>query len=150
MKRHTLFIIGIALATGVVGCSTFESRVREKSETFESLNLEDRSRLAKGQVTLADTEDMVYIALGEPDEKRERMSTRGEEQIWIYRCYWQEYEGTAWTGWRRTIVPSANGRTFAVYHEPVPFNVYRTRSDEVIRVTFAAGEVVAVDQRQER
>jgi hypothetical protein len=149
METPPFFLLSV-LVTFAAGCSTFESRVREKSQAFESLDQEDRTRLAKGKIAVGDTEDMVYIALGHPDDKRERTTVEGSEQVWIYKCHWQEYQGTAWTGWRRTVVPSANGRNYFIYHEPVSFEVYRNNVDEVIRVAFVQQKVVNVDQRLNR
>ena len=99
-------------------------------------------------IKVGDTPDMVYIALGDPDEKRDLDSAAGQQTSWIYRTYWQQYEGTAWVGWHRMIVPAANGRGYVVFHEPIERNLYSTRVDEVIRVTFADGKVTTVDQRK--
>jgi hypothetical protein len=63
---------------------------------------------------------MVYIALGNPDEQREVMNADGTQTVWIDRSYWQEYEGTAWLGYRRVIVPARTGRGYLIFHEPVP------------------------------
>lgn len=135
-----------AVALGLGGCDTFKSRAEEKSETFNSLNPGTQKRLQKGKINLGDTQDMVYIALGDPDEKRDRTEAGGVSTTWIYRTYWQQYEGSAWVGWHRVIVPA--GRSFVVYHEPITQDIYRERVDEVIRVTFTKGVVSAVEQNK--
>ncbi len=89
---------------------------------------------------------MVYIALGQPDEKRTTTTNDGVRETWIYRTYWQQYEGSAWLGYRRIIVPRANGRGYAIFHEPVRRDVYSTHADEVIRVTFDRDAVATVEQ----
>ncbi len=91
---------------------------------------------------------MTYIALGHPDENREVSNADGTQLIWIYKTYWPQYEGTAWVGWRRMIVPASNGRGYVVFHEPVTQDLYRTRVDEVIRVAFANGVVSSVEQQK--
>jgi hypothetical protein len=112
---------------------------------FESLSHRDQKRLERGRIQVGDTDDMVYIALGKPDEKRELQTPNGKRTVWIYRSYWQEYAGSEWVGWHRAVVPGPRG--FIIYHEPVTADLYRTHAEEKIRVTFADGKVVAVDQQ---
>lgn len=139
-------IIAIVLL-GVTACSTFESRAREKSDVFESLPSHEQKRLERGVIRVGDTEDMVYIALGRPDEKRAVDTADGRRDVWSYRSYWQEYASTEWIGWHRSIVPGPRG--FVIFHEPVTANIYRTHDEERIRVTFQNGRVVSVEQRQD-
>ncbi len=137
-----------ALALGLSGCDTFKSRAKEKSETFAQLTPGERQRLKRGDINIGDTPDMVYISLGDPDEKRTRTEPNSTGETWIYKTYWQQYEGTAWVGWRRVIVPVNGGRGYAVYHEPITQDIYRTRVDEVIRVQFKNNVVAAVEQQK--
>jgi len=135
----------------VAGCNTFQSRAREKSETYESLSTQEQQRLKRGMINVGDTQDMVYIALGSPEERRQVMAADGSHQTWIYRTYWQQYEGSAWVGWHRWIVPAANRRGFVIFHEPVTQDIYSTHVDETIRVTFDRNGVVqTVDQSSRR
>src|ERR1044071_9082890 len=87
----------------LAGCSTFQSRARVRSETFESLPPGEQQRLKRGTINVGDTQDMVYIALGSPEERRTTTTADGDHQTWIYRTYWEQYEGTAWLGYRRII-----------------------------------------------
>ena len=152
MKTSTrltvLLLTASAAVFGLGGCNSFESRAKEKSEVFNSLPSRTQQRLEHGNIKVGDTPDMVYIALGDPDEKRDVDSAAGQQTSWIYRTYWQQYEGTTWVGWHRMIVPAANGRGYVVFHEPIERDLYTTRVDEVIRVTFADGKVTTVDQRK--
>lgn len=91
---------------------------------------------------------MVYIALGAPDERRDIATADGTQTVWVYRTYWQQYEGTAWLGYRRVIVPANNGRGYVIFHEPVTQDVYRTHVDDRIRVTLNNGIVQSVEQMQ--
>lgn len=147
MKKPSLTLLSLAaLSAGLLlaGCDTFASRAKEKSETYNSLPPNTQQRLERGTVNPGDTEDMVYIALGDPDEKRDIKTSDNTRTTWIYRTYWQQYEGTAWVGWHRVIVATPRG--YAIYHEPITESVYRSHVDEVIRVTFADGKVTTVEQ----
>lgn len=148
--KHFLVSVLALVAFGLGGCNTFQSRASEKAQVYQALPPETQQRLQRGQISIGDSQDMVYIALGYPDEVREVTSPQGTQTVWIYRTYWQQYEGTAWMGWHRVIVPLRNGRGYAIIHEPVTTDVYRTHVDEVIRVTFNHGVVASVEQRKRR
>lgn len=150
-NRLTLSLVaGLAMLVGYTGCNTFASRAREKSETFESLPPTEQKRLQRGAINVGDTEDMVYIALGRPDTRRTVSTADGTQNVWSYKTYWQQYEGTNWAGWRRIIVPAPNRRGYVIYHEPVTYDVYSTHVDENIRVTLNNGVVSTVEQQQSR
>lgn len=147
-RRLLLSIVAVG-ALALTGCNTFESRAREKSQVFQALPPDTRERLHRGRINVGDSQDMVYIALGYPDEVREVTTAQGVQTLWIYRTYWQEYEGTEWVGWRRSVVPLRRGG-YAVVHHPVTADVYATHADDTIRVTFARGVVAAVEQMKRR
>lgn len=150
MKTRKSFLLfsatALLLSFGLTGCDTFNSRAKEKSDVFDELSPKTQKRLERGKITPGDTQDMVYIALGDPDEKRQTTTADGSNETWIYRTYWEQYEGSAWVGWHRVIVPTGRGG-YAIYHEPVTRDIYRTRVDEVIRVGFNKGVVSSVEQR---
>jgi hypothetical protein len=141
----TLAALGLSL---FAGCNTFQSRARQMSGVYDQLPASEQQRLQRGAINVGDTPEMVYIALGNPDERRDILTADGSQTVWSYKSYWQQYEGTAWLGYRRVIVPARSGRGYVVYHEPVTQDVYRTHVDEVIRVTFANGFVQQVEQQR--
>ncbi len=150
MNKYTLAFgfAAVLAAISLTGCDTFNSRANEKSEVYQSLPEGTQQRLKKGAINVGDTQDMVYIALGNPEEKRNVTTNDGTQQVWIYRTYWEQYEGTAWLGYHRVIVPA--GRGFVIYHEPVTQDVYRTHVDEVIRVAFDRNGVVSTVEQSNR
>jgi hypothetical protein len=145
-RRVILSLAALALAFGLGACNSFQSRARERSATFEALDPATQQRLQQGKIDIGDTPDMVYIALGQPDHRRVVTTADGQQDTWVYRTYWQEYEGSAWMGYRRVIVPMRNGRGYAVFHEPVRQDIYSTHADDVIRVNFNRGQVASVEQ----
>ncbi len=130
----------------VGGCSTFESRSQEKAEVFNALDTHTQQRLKKGEISVGDTADLVYIALGNPDERRSSTTAKGEKLTWIYNVYWQEYAGTVHAGFRRIVIYDPQSKRYLVYFEPVQTDVYRQRSEERIRVEFLNGRVTSVEQ----
>jgi hypothetical protein len=149
--RNSRFLILAATLGGLVvtsGCNTFNSRAKQMSGVYDNLPASEQKRLERGSINVGDTPEMVYIALGTPDEKRDVTNADGTQNLWIYKSYWQQYEGTAWLGYRRVIVPSLTGRVYVIFHEPVTQDVYRTHVDETIRVTFGNGVVKQVEQQK--
>lgn len=141
----------LTLATGVVlfaGCNTFEKRSQEKAAAFSALDPQTQSRLKQGQINISDTFDMVYIALGAPDEKRDKLAAGSQQTIWTFNSYWQEYRGEVLLGYRRYVVQDPRTKTYRVYFEPVRESVYEQRSEERIRITFENGKVTVVEQAQ--
>ena len=143
MRKSLLFLIAAVL---LAGCSTFERRAGEKSATFSQLDETTRQRLKDRDISVGDTQDMVYVALGVPDEKRDRISEEGSETTWIYPASWQEDQGRALVGYRRHVVFDPGSRRYRVYPTPVGQRVHAQRAEERIRVTFTDGQVTTVEQ----
>ncbi|WP_043584387.1 hypothetical protein [Geminisphaera colitermitum] len=131
----------------VSGCSTFDSRSREKQAVFQSLDAATQERLKAKQAAIGDTEDMVYIALGEPHHKQELTTEAGSSVVWIYITSWQEFQGMAFVGYRRDWVPDGHGGQRVIY-TPDERPVYAERSEELCRITFTDGKVTLIEQAQ--
>lgn len=143
-KAPSLIVVIATLL--LAGCNTFESRSKEKSAVFDSLDASTQQRLKKGELAIGDTADLVYIALGNPDERSSSLTADGEVMTWVYNVYWQEYAGSVQTGYRRIVVYDKVSKRYVVYFEPVRTDVYRERVDERIRVELRNGRVSAVEQ----
>jgi hypothetical protein len=146
MKRPLALALLSLLAVLVAGCDTFERRAHQRADTYATLSPEAREKLKKGVIEVGDTTDMVYIALGEPNEKRETAKGQTHREIWIYNSYYRDYAGTANTGYRRTLVFDPKSKRYFVYYEPVFADVYEVNSEERIRIEFENGKVVAIEQ----
>lgn len=147
MQRTLSFALtALLLAVFVAGCDTFARRARQRADTFATLSPEAREKLKKGVIEVGDTPDMVYIALGEPNEKRETADRRKHQEVWIYNSYYRDYAGTANAGYRRLLVFDAKTKRYFVYYEPVFTDVYAVNSEERIRIEFENGKVVAIEQ----
>lgn len=149
MKISSLIALFVLTATAALftSCSTFSSRAEEKSTVFNSLDEETQTRLKQGNIHVGDTPDMVYIALGVPDNKMQRVTSDGRQLIWIYKTYYQDYQGSQLVGYRRYFVPVAPNR-YVVHFEPVRREIYDERSEENMRITFVNGHVSIVEQAQ--
>ncbi|HVU22872.1 MAG TPA: hypothetical protein VHE13_02030 [Opitutus sp.] len=144
--HRRLFLVLAALAVTLAGCDTFEHRAQQKAATFAALTPEQREQLKHGVIALGDTPDMVYIALGAPDEKEEKTTAKGAESDWIFYSYHEEYAGNVVSGYHRVLVFDPVRKRYAVYFDPIHTDVYQQTEEEYIRVTFRGGHVVAIEQ----
>lgn len=148
MKKPLVFLSCLA-ALVLAGCSTVENRIEEKAAVFNALPSDTQARIKQGLVDVGYTEDMVYIAMGKADRVIERASSGGNETVWIYNTYYQEYQGSQFAGYRRSVYFDPRIRAYRVYYEPVRAEVYRDRTEEVARVVFKDGKVVSIEQAKE-
>lgn len=149
MKTSSFLAVATLATCGIffAGCNTFEHRAEQKSATFNSLDEGTQQRLKQGDVNIGDTPDMVYIALGVPDVKHQRITSDGRELVWSYRTYYQDYEGEQLIGYRRYFVP-VGPRRYVFHFEPVTTDLYSEHSEENMRITFMNGHVSSVEQLQ--
>lgn len=143
----TPFLVSLLLFTlAFTGCDTFERRSHERASTFASLAPAEQEKLRRGVIEIGNTPDMVYIALGRPDETHETSTAEGRETVWIYNSYHQEYEGDVHTGYRRILVFDPARRRYTVFYQPVYTDVYSEHTEERIRITFKNDKVAIIDQ----
>lgn len=140
--------LGFSALVFLGGCNTFATRAEQKSETFNSLDPATKDRLHQGMINVGDTPDMVYIALGVPDAKRQKVTASGREVSWIYRTYYQDYWGPELVGYHRYFAPYGGRGAWAVYWGPIDPALRYERSEDNMRVTFMNGRVTAVEQTQ--
>ncbi|MES2697286.1 MAG: hypothetical protein V4773_27725 [Verrucomicrobiota bacterium] len=136
----------VLVALGFAGCSTIDSRIREKSSAFGALDAPTQDKIRLGRVEVGFTTDLVYIALGTPDERISKTSAASTDEMWIYNSYHQDYLGSAHSGYRRYVVIDARTKQPVVFYEPVYTAIYQDRIEERIRIAFKAGKVDSIEQ----
>ena len=147
MKRIILVCaLGLFCLLGVVSCASFEKRAEEKKEIYDALDDATKARLKEGSIRPGDTMDMVYIALGYPDEETQRIVSGSDKATWVYNSYYQVFAGYSYTRYYRHVVYNPRTRTYRVHYIPVREPVYETRVEERIRVNFVNGEVSSLEQ----
>ena len=141
----SLFSALVALAL-LTGCNTFERRAQKKADVFATLSPETQARLQTKSILIGDSPDMVYIALGSPDEKRVITTAAGDITTWIYNRRWQEYRGQAHTGFYRRAVRDPKTGATSFYLEPVSRPIYVERQEPIMRLEFVNGKVCVIEQ----
>lgn len=140
---HCLFAVLLGL---LAGCSTINSRIRQKTAVFDRLSAADQAKIRQGVIAIGFTPDMVYMALGKPDVVRRRTDHRATKTIWIYNSYYDRYVGTARVGYRRFIYWDAHIRAYRVHYEPAYRDIYRTAKETFFRITFEHDKVTVIEQ----
>ena len=150
MNRRLLTTFMLAASLGfLTGCQTVDDRIREKPEVFAQVDKVTQDKIKQGIIDLGYTEDMVYLALGAPDQKRESVTAAGRSVTWIYNTYYQRYDGTAFVGYHRRVYFDPFLNTYRVYYHPAYAETYRDEKEERIRVVFKDGKASVIEQTKE-
>lgn len=146
-------IFPLLLALGallfVAGCETVDTRIAKNPQLFASLDAATQEKIKQGIIDIGYTEDMVYLALGAPDQKRESRTATGVQTIWVYSTYFERYDGSHFAGYHRRVYFDRYLNTYRVYYQPVYADVYRPEVEERIRVTFQNGRVTVIEQTKD-
>jgi hypothetical protein len=150
MNRRLLSTFMLAATLGfLTGCQTVDDRIKEKPEVFARLDAATQDKIKQGIIDLGYTEDMVYLALGKPDQRRESVTAAGKTTTWIYSTYYERYDGTHFAGYYRSLYFDPYLRTYRVYYRPVFADAYTQEREERIRVVFTNGKVTTLEQAKD-
>ena len=148
--KFELFTLGLtAIVLGLTGCQSVESRIKEKPDVFAKLDVATQDKIKQGIIDLGFTEEMVYLALGDPDQKKESVSAAGQTVTWIYNTYYERYDGTHQIGYRRQIYFDPYLSTYRIHYHPAFVDSYVTEKEERIRIVFKEGKVSVIEQTKE-
>jgi hypothetical protein len=129
-----------------VGCQTVDTRIKEKPAVFASVDKETQEKIKQGIIGIGYTEDMVYLALGTPDQIRESVTADSRTLIWIYNSYTNYYDSSFMMSYYRAPYYYPYPYRPYAYYYPAFANGYYSEKEERIRVTFKDGKVAAIDQ----
>ena len=150
MKHFLSFVIiiaGLALATG---CSSPETRIAKQPELFNRLTPDQQQMIREGRVGIGFDQDMVKLALGDPDRVRLRTDLNGSTEVWTYIAYESAdgmmlYRGWYHRGWGYPY-PYYGGYYGGYY--PYYMDVAGRRERSRDEVVFREGRVISVEQEQ--
>jgi len=139
-----LLLAALALAAlCITGCSTPESRIRKNPAAFARLTPEQQDLIRKGQIAIGFDQEMVQLALGEPDHITTRTDTKGVSEIWSYTTYELPDGGPLYRGWYHR---------YYYWDDPLfPYYLdypYRRERDHY-RVTFKDGKAVSIEEQKQ-
>jgi hypothetical protein len=148
--RFLSVLLSLGALAFAAGCQTVDSRIKEKPEVFASLSPETQAKIKQGIIDIGFTEDMVYLALGAPDKKRETITATGHTTTWIYSTYYETYEDAHYVGYYRHIYYDPYLSSYRLYyHHAFPSTVVVEEKDERIRIVFKDGKAAVIEQAKE-
>ena len=160
MKRQLFFWAPLAcIATGALlltSCSTISSRIEANQNAFAQLSPQDQALIREGKIRGGMSQEAVYMAWGNPQQKATGMVRNTATETWVYTAStaaYGPYYGPGWYGgWgfsgRVAFVGRHGGhRVFAAYYDPFwdPFYYPFTPTIQypVKTVSFQRGRVIA-------
>ncbi len=146
MKKTPCLMIIAATLAFVAGCQSVGDRIEENPELFASLDRETQAKVREGMIDLGYTQDMVYLALGEPNRKRKTTTPDGVSETWIYNTHFQRYDGQRMVGYDRTIFYDKKNDTYRVFYTPRYTDTYVPETQERIRIVFQDNQAVSIEQ----
>jgi hypothetical protein len=150
MNRRLLTTFMLAASLGfITGCQSVDSRIKEKPEVFAKLDAATQDKVKQGIIELGYTEDVVYLALGAPDQKREGISAAGKSITWIYNTYYDRYNGTTSAFYHRSVYYDRYLGAYRMYYRPVFADTYVQEKEERIRIVFKDGKAAVIEQSKD-
>ncbi|HVU17835.1 MAG TPA: hypothetical protein VHD32_12990 [Candidatus Didemnitutus sp.] len=151
MKTRVLAtLLAFGALISITGCQSVDSRIKEKPEVFAHLDPETQAKLKQGIIDIGYTEDMVYIALGRPDQKRETVTAQGRTVTWIYNTYYETYEDAHYVGYYRHVYFDPYLNSYRLYYRHAfPATVVVEQKDERIRIVFKDGKAAVIEQAKD-
>ncbi len=132
-------ILSIVVMILSSGCSTIESRMREKQGAFNALSPEEKQLVQKGVIKTGMNQDAVYIALGTPSRSLAKSVKETVYTSWIYERLMTQ----SIPQWTYVYGRDCRGRVVAYpYYNPI----YTYYDIPYFKVTFKNGKVVEWEQ----
>lgn len=138
--RLCLILPAVLIAAG---CATTASRIQKNQELFDSFPVAAQARIRSGQIDLGFTEDMVRIAMGDPQRKRIRRSMTEKRDVWLYTDTIQRYQRQHADIDGMTIYGSGGSGGIG---GTAWINVLQEREVLKLRVEFLDGRVVVIEE----
>ena len=142
-SKYLLLAATALAALYVAGCSTPESRIRKNPEAFARLTPAQQDLIRKGQIVIGFDQEMVQLALGEPDHIITRTDAKGASEIWSYTTYESTDGMLLYRGWYHRYYYW--GDPMFPYYLDYP---YRRERDHY-RVTFKDGKAVTIEEHKQ-
>ena len=137
MNPRFILVFLVLVMGGLAGCAGPEARIKKNPELFARLTPEQRALVKAGKVAIGFDEDMVKLAVGEPDRKWVRTDAEGTSEVWSYTT-WESVGGLPlYRGW------------YHCYYDPAPtyyLNYPDRKEHEYFKVVLKGGKVTAVEQ----
>jgi hypothetical protein len=132
-------ILALAGLVLLVGCSTPAARIDKNPAVFDRCTPQQQALIKQGKVALGFDEEMVRLALGDPDRITTRTDAAGESEVWSYVTYETDDGVLLYTGYYHRFW----GPIYPYYLD------YPTRTEhDRFRVVFKGGKVLSIEEEE--
>ena len=139
-RSHVLFAAGVVVAL-VAGCNTAKTPT-----TATKLEPKIRAQVDKGIIEPGFTPEMVYLALGKPNEPAESLVDATTNGTWVYHNFQRNDRDFVRPGFRRRVVFDDTRKSDVVVTEAVDTKSAANLRANSLHVTFRDGRVVDIQR----
>ncbi len=133
ISAKIFFVCATVVFLGLTGCSTPQSRAKERPEAFNKLSDKQRAAALEGELVEGMNKAAVYVALGKPGRVLQSREKGVDRERWIYT----EIESQEIPAWQR-VYHQSDGSVFS-HTEYDPIHIQRPRDS--FEVIFEKGKV---------
>ncbi|MCU0792021.1 MAG: hypothetical protein MUE42_04045 [Opitutaceae bacterium] len=140
-KKPFVWLVAAAVVWLLAACATPSARIKRNQEVFDQLAPAEQALIREGKVAIGFTQDMVRLAVGDPDQRWTRTDAAGRSELWTYSTYDTNLGAPLYRGYYHR---SLGG--YPIYGDALYSANARAR--EVFKVTFVDGKVSEITQLQ--
>jgi hypothetical protein len=138
MKTSSCFILFFAGLFLFAGCSTPDRRIENNPEVFDRCTPQQQDLIKHGKIAIGFDQEMVKLALGDPDHISTRTDTSGQSEVWHYVTYETDDGELLYMGYYHRY----RGPIFYPYYLDYPTRV----EHDHFKVSFKDGKVVSIEE----
>jgi outer membrane protein assembly factor BamE (lipoprotein component of BamABCDE complex) len=138
MKTLPRLIFVLAGLVLLAGCSTPDRRIENNPEAFNRCTPQQQELIKQGQIAIGFNQEMVRLALGDPDRTTTRTDASGQSEVWHYVTYETDDGALLYTGYYHHF----RGPVFYPYYLDYP----ERKEHDRFKVEFKAGKVVSIEE----
>jgi outer membrane protein assembly factor BamE (lipoprotein component of BamABCDE complex) len=138
MKTWPRLIFVFAGLVLLAGCSTPDRRIEKNPEAFNRCTPQQQELIKQGRIEVGFDQEMVRLALGDPDRITTRTDASGQGEVWHYVTYESDDGVLLYTGYYHHF----RGPVFYPYYLDYP----ERREHDRFKVDFKDGKVVSIEE----
>lgn len=146
-RLFSSFVLVVSLGF-LAGCQTVDDRIKENPESFASVDKATQDKIKQGIIDLGFSENLVYLALGSPAQKRQSVSATEKTVTWVYYASSELRTDVLHEGYYRHYYDPNSGDRRCVYI-PATFESGLPEKKARIHVVFKDGKVCMIEQTKD-
>jgi hypothetical protein len=138
MKTSPSIFFAFVGLVWLAGCATPDARIKKNPEAFDRCTPQQQELIRQGKISVGFDEEMVRLALGDPDRSTTRTDASGQSEVWHYATYETDDGVLLYAGYYHRFC----GPAFYPYYLDYPTR----REHDHFKVSFKDGKVVSIEE----